>query len=100
MSRMQQIFANPAFTGPYQVQQVNGDVHSVVVTSFSNGHGTCTQTVTYTGNAAAPKVVVKRTGDASCGAMQAAPISSPGVRTPSLWHIDYPGTPPSAPRQG
>jgi len=84
MDRMQHIFADPAFTGPYQVQQAGGDVHGVVVTSFSNGHGTCTRTVTYTGDAAAPKIEVKTTGDASCDSPQAAPLSLPGIRSPHL----------------
>ena len=73
----------PAFTGPYQLQQVSGDIHSVVVTSVSNGHGTCTRTVTSTGDAAALKVEVKTTGDAAaCGTLHVAPMSSPGARDP------------------
>jgi hypothetical protein len=49
----------------------------VVVTSFSNGHGSCSQTVTYSysGRGAAPKVAVQRIGDA-CGALPQAGLRS------------------------
>ncbi len=84
-SRMQHLFTDPAFTGPHQVVQVGGDVNSIVVTSFSNGHGTCTRIVTSTGDVAAPKVEVRTTGDAAaCDTAHVAPTSSPGVRNPHV----------------
>ncbi len=53
-------------------------VSGVVVTSFSDGHGTCTQRVIYSGNGATPKVQVSDTGGAC--ASRAAPTASPDLR--------------------
>jgi hypothetical protein len=59
----------------------DGGVTSVVVTSVSNGHGTCTQRVTYAGNGAAPIVQVSSTGDACASA--GMPAVTPGVQAPA-----------------
>jgi len=105
MGRMQRVFANPALAAPdptvaAALRQAPGTMHSVVVTSVSNGRGTCTQTVTYAGDGSAPKVEVKATGDAACAPMQAAPVSSPGTQTPNVLRIDDRAAPVSAPIRG
>jgi hypothetical protein len=81
MANMQRAFADPA---------AMGQVAGVVVTSFSNGHGTCTQRVTYGGNGAAPVVQVSSTGDGCAGAgMPAAapPVQAPPHETPHLIEV-------------
>jgi hypothetical protein len=61
-----------------------GTASQVVVTSFSAGNGTCSQTVTYAypGNGAAPWIAVRSTGDA-CGTMaaptQPVPAAAPAA---------------------
>jgi hypothetical protein len=57
-----------------------GAVSGVVVTSFSNGHGTCTQRITYSGNGAAPIVQTSSTGDGCAGT--GTPASSPELPAP------------------
>jgi hypothetical protein len=49
----------------------------IVVSTFSSGHGSCSQTISYTyaGGSAAPVVSVRKVGDA-CGS-----IDAPGTRT-------------------
>lgn len=70
---------------------LDGTVRGVVVTSFTDGHGTCTQRTTYTGDGAAPVVHVSSAGNA-CASM---PITSPSVQpsprleTPRTWQVDY-----------
>jgi len=67
-------FANPAWTDPARtieaamrrMPSAEGPVSGVMVTSFSDGRGTCTQRVVYSGTGAAPKVDVSSTGNA-CG---------------------------------
>jgi hypothetical protein len=92
MADMQRSFASPAWADPNRaieaamqgMPQAGGQVSGVVVTSFSNGHGTCTQRVTYTGNGAAPVVQVSSTGDACAAAGAPAPLpsASPEVTSP------------------
>ncbi len=94
-------FAHPAWIGPGQTveaatrgtRQLGGAVRGVFVTSFSDGHGTCTQRVIYGGNGAAPKVEVSSTGNAC--ASEAVPMAAPGVQVrpqravPRTWQVDY-----------
>jgi len=61
--------------------QAEGGVTSVVVTSVTNGHGTCTQRVTYAGNGAPPVVQVSSTGDACASA--GMPAATPGTQAPA-----------------
>jgi hypothetical protein len=89
MANAERAFANPAWTvgnGAFDVAmpQGSGPYSSVVVTSVSDSHGTCTQRITYAGNGAAPKVEVRSTGDACAHAGMGAgmPISSPDVKAP------------------
>jgi hypothetical protein len=63
-----------------QMPRGDGPVSGVVVTSFSNGHGTCTQRVTYGGNMAAPKVEVSSTGNACAEA--GMPAAIPATQAP------------------
>jgi hypothetical protein len=63
-----------------QMPQMRGPVSGVIVTSFFNGHGTCTQRVTYSGSAVAPKVDVRSTGNACDDA--GMPAAMPAVQTP------------------
>jgi hypothetical protein len=104
MSRMQRAFAAPAFTAPDRTIEATlpagGNVQSVVVTSFSDGHGTCTQRITYAGNGAAPKVEVSSTGNASCPPMHTAPVASPGSPTTQTWSVTYPAKPLTGQIQG
>jgi hypothetical protein len=89
MADMQRSVASPAWADPSRaigaamqdMPQAGGRVSGVVVTSFSNGHGTCTQRVTYSGNGAAPVVQVSSTGNACAAA--GVPAASPEVTTPS-----------------
>jgi hypothetical protein len=86
----QRAFANPAWTDPArtieaamrQMPAAEGPVSGVVVTSFSDGRGTCTQRVVYSGNGAAPKVNVSSTGNAcaSIGHPVALPKAQPPQR--------------------
>lgn len=94
-------FARPAWIAPDRtieaampgMPQLGGSVRGVVVTSFSDGHGTCTQRVTYAGNGAAPRVEVSSTGNAC--ASEAVPMASPSVRVPPrravprTWQVRY-----------
>jgi hypothetical protein len=61
--------------------RTEGGVTSVVVTSVSNGHGTCTQRVTYAGNGAPPVVQVSSTGDACASA--GMPAATPDTQAPA-----------------
>ena len=87
-------------------QQAGLSGGTIVVSSFSSGHGTCSRTVTYEGRPnAAPVVQVRQTGDA-CGALP--PEGQPGtvpaalpdtkpeaapepavLNTPHLIRVDY-----------
>jgi hypothetical protein len=95
MADTQRVFDSPAWTAPDQsieaamrgMPQAGGPVAGVVVTSFSDGHSTCTRRITYSGNGAAPKVEVSATGGgcASAGIPTAAPstpAAMPDVVTP------------------
>jgi hypothetical protein len=66
-----------------------GPVAGVVVTSFSDGHGTCTQRITYKGDGSAPVVQVASTGDACASA--GLPAATPAVQTPTLPTPAHPG---------
>ncbi len=64
-----------------------GTVQGVVVTMISNGHGTCTQRITYAGNGAAPVVHVASTGN-GCGDVGVpgsapVPAAQPELRAPA-----------------
>jgi hypothetical protein len=59
-------------------------VRSVVVTSFSDGHGTCTRRVVYGGDGAAPKVEVSATGNAACGPAGIMPGATTPAAAPSF----------------
>jgi len=64
-----------------------GAVQGVVVTMVSNGHGTCTQRITYSGNGAAPVVHVASTGN-GCGDVGVpgsapVPAAQPDLRAPA-----------------
>ena len=86
----QRAFASPAWTDPARTVETamrrmpgaEGPVSGVIVTSFSDGHGTCTQRVVYSGNGAAPKVNVSSTGNecASIGHPVALPKAQPPQR--------------------
>jgi hypothetical protein len=113
MARMNQMmevseraFADPAFLAPdrtieaaLQGMPVAGPgMRGVVVTSFSDGHGTCTRRVTYGGDGAAPKIEVSATGDASCGPAGSLPgatrpaaapdIQTPQPAAPRTWRVE------------
>ena len=65
----------------------SGAVQGVVVTMISNGHGTCTQRITYTGSRAAPVVRVASTGN-GCGDVAVpgsapVPAAQPDLRAPA-----------------
>jgi hypothetical protein len=89
MADMQRSFANPAWLDPsrtvdaalHGLPQTGGAVAGVVVTSFSNGHGTCTQRITYRGDGTAPVVQVASTGDACASA--GLPATAPDVEVPT-----------------
>ncbi len=75
---------------------LGGPVAGVVVTSFSDGHGTCTQRVVYRGDGAAPVVQVSSTGGAdACHAaglptVTAAPqVQTPEHAAPHLINVRY-----------
>ena len=69
----------------------------VVVTSFSDGHGSCTRRVVYSGHGA-PTVQVSSTGGAACGAPGLSPTATrpaaqPDVTPPApaatrTWRVD------------
>ncbi len=65
---MQAAFANPAqdqlMQAAMRQMQSGGPSFGMVVTSISNGQGTCTRQVKYSGSPDAPKVDVSMTGDA------------------------------------
>lgn len=89
MANAQRAFANPAWAVQNRTIDVamprgSGPYSSVVVTSVSDGHGICTQRITYAGNGAAPKVEVRSTGDACAhvGMGAGMPISSPDMKAP------------------
>jgi len=93
LNEEQELFAAPVWTAPdrtieaalRQLPPLGPGVSGVMVTTVSNGRGTCTQRVIYGGNGAAPKVEVSSTGNGSCGAMQfgrTGPITSPEIRAP------------------
>jgi hypothetical protein len=92
MADMQRSFANPGWLDGNRpidaampgMPQPDGAVAGVVVTSFSDGHGTCTQRVTYKGDGSAPVVQVSSTGDAcSSAGVPATPSAAPEVQMPS-----------------
>jgi hypothetical protein len=113
MSRMQRLFATPFFAAPereimaaLRTAPPGGMVRGVVITTFSNGQGSCTRTVTYAGGGAAPRVEVRQTGGVSCSRLPSAPVSVPTVPEPTqpaprLWQADYRSSPPApTPRYG
>lgn len=55
-------------------------VSGVFITSFSNGHGTCTQQVTYAGDNSPPVVKVSSAGDACARAGVSVPTTAPAIR--------------------
>jgi hypothetical protein len=71
----------------------------MVVTSFSNGNGGCSQTVTYSypGNGAQPKVAVQKVGDA-CGGMVQSPLRSIPAASPDNAQPAVPRTAPDGSR--
>ncbi len=96
MADMQRSFANPGWLDPnrtieaamHGMPQPGGAVAGVVVTSFSDGHGTCTRRITYRGDGSAPVVQVYSTGDACASAgvpatPSATPPGAPEVQMPS-----------------
>ena len=68
-------------------------MRGVFVTSFSDGHGTCTRRVTYTGSGAPPRVAVSSTGNAC--ASEAVTMAPPGIQirpqraVPRIWQVEY-----------
>jgi hypothetical protein len=106
MAEMQRGFAAmPAFPGAMDaalpgVPQSGGRVAGVVVTSFSNGHGTCTQRITYNGDGTAPVVQVASTGDA-CASAGVAPtvpaVQKPAHTAPHLIEVQNRARPAAAP---
>jgi hypothetical protein len=86
----QRVFASPGWAAPdrmlqaamRQMQQAGGAVSGVVVTSFSDPHGTCTRRVLYSGNGAAPVMHVSMTGNAC--SPDAMPAVLPGRPAPKL----------------
>ncbi len=113
MARMNQLmevseraFADPAFLAPdrtieaamHELPMTGAGMRGVVVTSFSDGHGTCTRRVTYGGDGATPKIEVSATGDASCGPAGSLPgatrpAASPDIQTPQpaaprTWRVE------------
>ncbi len=62
--------------------QAAGSVAGVVVTSFSNGHGTCTQRITYRGDGSAPVVQVSSSGGNACAGV-GLPAGAPAIQAPA-----------------
>jgi hypothetical protein len=60
-----------------------GPVSGVVVTSYSDGHGTCTQRVTYSGNGSAPVVHVSSIGNACSSLNGPVPTTSVPAADPN-----------------
>jgi hypothetical protein len=92
MANMQRGFANTGWLDPNRtieaampgMPQPGGAVAGVVVTSFSDGHGICTQRITYKGDGSAPVVQVSSTGDACASAgAPVSPSAAPEVQMPS-----------------
>lgn len=79
MANMQQGFAMQE-AALRDLPQAGGAMAGIVVTSFSNGHGTCTRRVTYSGNGAAPIVQTSSSGDGCAGT--GMPAASPGLQPP------------------
>lgn len=85
MANAQRVFASPSWANPDQtieaamrgMPQAGAGVSGVVITSFSDGHSTCTRRVTYMGNGAAPKVEVSATGGGCAGA--GIPAATPSI---------------------
>jgi hypothetical protein len=104
MNRMERAFAMPAWTDPARTWQAGmhtfpaGEgLAGVVVTSVSDGRGTCTQRITYRGNGAAPIVNVSGTGGA-CAAL-GAPAGSRELSVPAVSpRLPEPAAPPHAVR--
>jgi hypothetical protein len=63
-----------------QMPLAAGFVSGMVVTSFSSGHGTCTQRVTYSGDGTTPRVEVSSTGNACAEA--GVPAAIPATHAP------------------
>lgn len=96
MNQSDAIFHEPMGMDPDRLMQAamrdmtqgmaNGTMRSVVVTSFSDGRGSCTRRVVYDGSGA-PKVQVSATGDASCGPLASPnatrPAAAPRIETPA-----------------
>ena len=109
MDEMRGMGASPGFIGPDGTLNVSmpggqGVVREVVVSSFSSGTGSCSQTITYTypGGAAQPQVAMHKVGDA-CGAVgrpDTQPLqvvqppapeqpAVPAAPTERIYHIKY-----------
>jgi hypothetical protein len=93
MADMERSFAAPAWLDPNRTIEaampglpqpggaIVGPLAGVVVTSFSDGHGTCTQRITYKGDGSAPVVQVSSTGDACASA--GVPATAPQMQAPA-----------------
>ncbi len=116
MAQMRQAFAAPAWTAPAwsspdrmiqaEFGQLPPGASRVVVTSFSDGHNTCTRRIVYSGGGAAPKVQVSDTGNAcAAAAMPSAspewqPRARPAARTiEALYHPPVSPPTPARPLQ-
>jgi hypothetical protein len=73
------------------IPQADGPTAGVVVTSYSDGHGTCTQRVVYRGNGATPLVQVAGSACATAGlpttTTRAVETPEPEQATPRLIHV-------------
>ncbi len=88
LANAQRAFAAPVFTDPAwatpdrvieaAMRHASGPVSGVLVTSFSDGQRTCTRRVTYSGDAASPRVQVNATGNAC--ANEQTPAALPAMR--------------------
>jgi hypothetical protein len=85
---MQAAFADPAqdqmMQAAMQQMQSRGPSFRMVVTSISNGQGTCTRQVRYSGSADAPKVDVSMTGNACPAANSGTPAVVPAPAQRSI----------------
>ncbi|MBS0562541.1 MAG: hypothetical protein JSR21_21040 [Proteobacteria bacterium] len=95
MADMQRGFASLPWLAPDRVVPaaaagtgMPAGMSGVVVTSFSNGHGTCTQRIVYGGNGAAPQVQTVSTGGNACAAAglpsSVTPAAQPQAPRPAL----------------
>jgi hypothetical protein len=90
MAALQNSFTAPAWFGSGPLTQAGfpappvpqGPVSGVVVTSYSDGHGVCTQRITYAGNGSAPVVHVSDAGNACSGLDLPRPASAVPAAAP------------------